>query len=96
MAAQNGAQAAAEPQDAAPDTEAPAYTPTLEDALRLGRVANQEIGGLIARIDQLESRVQRVDRQVLVAIGMLALLTWTVKSLAGKVELADVTSAPAG
>lgn len=88
-AQQNGAAApgapAAEPIAPAPAAAAqPGETAELE-ALRLARVANENTGGLIARVDQLETKVLRVDRQLLVLIGMVAVLTWSVKSLAGKV-----------
>jgi hypothetical protein len=89
-AAENGAQApqgAAEPLLSPPDSgppPQPGETAELE-ALRLARLANETAGGLIARLDQLETKVLRVDRQLLVLIGMVAVLTWSVKSLAGKV-----------
>jgi hypothetical protein len=78
-----------------PEDRQPGESAELE-ALRLARGAHEAAGGLIARVDQLETKVVRVDRQLLILIGMVALVTYSIKSLAGKLEgvIADATPAP--
>lgn len=80
-----------------PEPPAPAAQPgeTAElEALRLARLANETAGGLVARLDQIETKVGRVDRQVLMVIGMIAVLTWSVKVLGGKLEGLSDAAAP--
>ena len=50
--------------------------------------ANDHIGGLISRVDQLETTVRRTDRQILMVIGIMALLLWNVKQLAEALDAA--------
>jgi hypothetical protein len=65
------------------------------EALRLARRADEIAGGLVARLDQVETKLVRVDRQVLILIGMVAVVTYTVKAIAGRIpEVADA-AAPA-
>lgn len=45
-----------------------------------------DVGGLIARVDQLETMVRRVDRQVIMMAGSLAIILWVVKATAGHVQ----------
>lgn len=59
--------------------------------------ARGAMGGLVARTDQLETKLARIDRQTLMLIGMVAVLAWGVKSIAGKVALdASPAAAPTG
>jgi hypothetical protein len=51
-----------------------------------------DMGGLIARTDQLEARISRTDRQVLMVIGMLTVVLWTVKQLADKVPMEAINA----
>jgi hypothetical protein len=55
--------------------------------------ALDNVGGLIARVDQLETQLRRIDRQTLMLVGMMALCMWSIKSLAGKVAV-DAPAAP--
>jgi hypothetical protein len=49
-----------------------------------------DVGGLIARVDQLETMIRRVDRQVIMIAGSLAIILWVVKQTAMHVgELQD-------
>ena len=45
-----------------------------------------DVGGLIARVDQLETMVRRVDRQVIMMAGSLAIILWVVKATAVRVQ----------
>jgi hypothetical protein len=85
----NGAAAAPGPSE---QPQATAESPEAA-AARMAANASREVGGMVARLDQLETRVARVDRQVLMLIGMFAVLAWSVKSIAGKLELADAAAA---
>lgn len=71
------------------DQQAPAAKPADELYERLEAVG-VDVGGLIARVDQLETMVRRIDRQVIMMAGTLAIILWVVKATAGHVrELQD-------
>lgn len=71
-----------------PPPVVPAPQPMQEFAALL-EDARGDIGGLISRTDQLEATVRRVDRQVLMTIGILAVVLWGVRQLAGQIEGID-------
>lgn len=84
-----GAAAQADELAAAEQTESPEVA-----AARMAAKALDDVGGLIARVDQLETQLRRVDRQTLMLVGMVTLCMWSIKSLAGKVGV-DAPAAPA-
>lgn len=57
--------------------------------------ARQDIGGLISRVDQLETTIRRVDRQTIMMAASLAIILWTVKSIAARLPAAAETVAGA-
>jgi hypothetical protein len=72
-----------------PDQQAPAPQAVRELYEQLETIGI-DVGGLIARVDQLETMVRRVDRQVIMMAGSLAIILWVVKATAGHVrELQD-------
>jgi hypothetical protein len=74
------------------EPEQPAPQP-MQAMVELLEDARVDIGGLISRTDQLEATVRRVDRQILMTIGVLAIVLYGVKQLAGKLEELDVGGA---
>src|SRR5271154_7113238 len=69
---------------------------TMEELQRLVGATTRDMGGMISRLDQLETTVRRTDRQVLLMIGMVTVLVWAVKGLAAKIpEVADAAPAEA-
>jgi hypothetical protein len=46
----------------------------------------EDIGALISRTDQLEATVRRVDRQVIMTVGTLALILWVTRKALLRVE----------
>lgn len=74
-------------EQAPPVHEAPAPAPQPMQALvELLEEGRADIGGLISRTDELEATVKRVDRQVLMTIGILAIVMYGVKQVAGKLQ----------
>jgi hypothetical protein len=67
---------------------------TLEELQRLVGATTRDVGGMISRLDQLETTVRRTDRQVLMMIGMVSILVWAVKGLAARIpeEVADAAA----
>lgn len=70
----------------APPAEQVPTTADVQDAIRMAATCNREVGGMVSRLDQLETRVARIDRQVLMVVGMIAVVMFGVKQLAGKLE----------
>jgi hypothetical protein len=67
--------------------ESPAAEPQpLQELVTMLQRAREDIGGLVARVDQLETTIRRVDRQTIMMAGSLAVILWTVKSILGKLQ----------
>jgi hypothetical protein len=74
-------------EQAPPVHEPPQPSPQpLQELIARLESARGDIGGLISRTDQLEATVRRLDRQVLMSIGILALVLYGVKHLAQQLE----------
>jgi hypothetical protein len=75
----------------ATDQQAPVVQPAAELYDQLEAIG-VDVGGLIARVDQLETMIRRIDRQVIMMAGSLALILWVVKATAVRVaELRDAS-----
>jgi hypothetical protein len=65
-------------------------TVTLDDLAHAARNAGRDIGGLISRVDHLETSIRRTDRQVLMMIGMVTVLIYSVRQIAARMpDLAE-------
>jgi hypothetical protein len=77
-------------EQAPPVHEPPQPSPQpLQELIARLESARGDIGGLISRTDQLEATVRRLDRQVLMSIGILAVVLYGVKHLAKQLQELD-------
>jgi hypothetical protein len=68
----------------------PAVAQPMQEIVNQLDTALRDIGGLVSRTDQLEATVRRVDRQILMTIGILAVVLYGVKHLAKQLEQIEV------
>ncbi len=74
-------------EQAPPVHEPPPVSPQpMQEIVKQLDRALTDIGGLVSRTDQIETTMRRVDRQVIMLAGCLALVLWTVKQFAGKLD----------
>jgi hypothetical protein len=76
-----------------PGRQSPGAPVTLEDLAGAASRHTRDIGGLIARMDHLETQARRIDRQVLMMVGMVTVLIYSVRQIVSKLP-AEAVNAP--